>query len=33
LSAVKHTIPGDFAWVTREEVEAVVKGGGLRISR
>ena len=33
LSAVKHTIPGDFAWVTPEEVEAVVKGGGLRISR
>jgi 2-dehydro-3-deoxygluconokinase len=33
LSAVKHSIPGDFAWVTRDEVEAVVKGGGLRISR
>ncbi|HEX5268892.1 MAG TPA: PfkB family carbohydrate kinase, partial [Gemmataceae bacterium] len=33
LSAIKHTLPGDFAWVTREEVEAVVKGGGLRISR
>jgi 2-dehydro-3-deoxygluconokinase len=33
MSAVKHTLPGDFAWVTREEVEAVVKGGGLRISR
>jgi 2-dehydro-3-deoxygluconokinase len=33
LSALKHTLPGDFAWVTREEVEAVVKGGGLRISR
>jgi 2-dehydro-3-deoxygluconokinase len=33
MSAVKHTIPGDFAWVTRDEVEAVVKGGGLRISR
>jgi 2-dehydro-3-deoxygluconokinase len=33
MSAVKHSIPGDFAWVTREEVEAVVKGGGLRISR
>ncbi|HXD88513.1 MAG TPA: sugar kinase [Urbifossiella sp.] len=33
LSAVKHTIPGDFAWVTAEEVEMVVKGGGLRISR
>jgi 2-dehydro-3-deoxygluconokinase len=33
MSAVKHSIPGDFAWVTREEVESVVKGGGLRISR
>jgi 2-dehydro-3-deoxygluconokinase len=33
VSAIKHTIPGDFAWVTREEVEALLKGGGLRISR
>jgi 2-dehydro-3-deoxygluconokinase len=33
MSALKHTIPGDFAWATREEVEATVKGGGLRISR
>ncbi|HSQ56218.1 MAG TPA: sugar kinase [Gemmata sp.] len=33
LSAVKHSIPGDFAWVTRDEVEMVVKGGSLRISR
>jgi 2-dehydro-3-deoxygluconokinase len=33
MSALKHTLPGDFAWVTREEVELVVKGGGLRISR
>jgi 2-dehydro-3-deoxygluconokinase len=32
-SAIKHSIPGDFNWVTREEVEATVKGGGLRISR
>ena len=32
-SAIKHTIPGDFAWVTRSEVEALLKGGGLRISR
>jgi 2-dehydro-3-deoxygluconokinase len=32
-SALKHSIPGDFAWVTREEVEALLKGGGLRISR
>jgi len=32
-SALKHTIPGDFNWVTREEVEALLQGGGLRISR
>jgi len=32
-SAIKHSIPGDFAWITREEVEAVLKGPGLRISR
>ena len=33
MSAIKHTIPGDFAWVTAAEVESTVKGGGLRISR
>ena len=33
VSAIKHSIPGDFAWVTGEEVEAILKGGGLRISR
>lgn len=32
-SAIKHSIPGDFAWVRHEEVEALLKGGGLRISR
>jgi 2-dehydro-3-deoxygluconokinase len=32
-SAIKHSIPGDFAWITRAEVEALLKGGGLRISR
>jgi 2-dehydro-3-deoxygluconokinase len=32
-SAIKHSIPGDFAWITRDEVEALVKGSGLRISR
>jgi 2-dehydro-3-deoxygluconokinase len=32
-SAIKHSIPGDFAWVHPEEVEALLKGGGLRISR
>ncbi len=32
-SAIKHSIPGDFAWITRQEVETMLKGGGLRISR
>ena len=32
-SAIKHSIPGDFAWITREEVEALLKAPGLRISR
>jgi 2-dehydro-3-deoxygluconokinase len=32
-SAIKHSIPGDFAWVTREEVETLLKTGNLRISR
>jgi 2-dehydro-3-deoxygluconokinase len=33
LGALKHGIPGDFAWVTRDEVEALLAGGGLRIRR
>ena len=32
-SAIKHSIPGDFAWITRGEIEALLKGSGLRISR
>jgi 2-dehydro-3-deoxygluconokinase len=32
-SALKHSIPGDFNWITREEVEAMLKTPGLRISR
>jgi 2-dehydro-3-deoxygluconokinase len=32
-SALKHTLPGDFAWVSPSEVEALLKGPGLRISR
>jgi 2-dehydro-3-deoxygluconokinase len=32
-SALKHSVPGDFAWVTRAEVEALLQGPGLRISR
>lgn len=31
--AMKHSLPGDFAWLTRDEIEAVAQGGGLRISR
>jgi len=33
FAALKHTIPGDFNWNTLEEVEAQLKGAGLRISR
>jgi 2-dehydro-3-deoxygluconokinase len=32
-SALKHSIPGDFDWVTPDEVEALLKAPGLRISR
>jgi 2-dehydro-3-deoxygluconokinase len=32
-SALKHSIPGDFAWISRSEVEALLQGGGMRISR
>ena len=32
-SALKHSIPGDFAIITRAEVETLMKGGGLRIVR
>ncbi len=31
FAALKHTIPGDFNWTTLEEVEAQLKGAGLRI--
>jgi 2-dehydro-3-deoxygluconokinase len=33
FAALKHTLPGDFNWSTQEEVEALLKGAGLRISR
>ena len=33
MSALKHSIPGDFPWLTRAEVEGLIQGGGLRISR
>jgi 2-dehydro-3-deoxygluconokinase len=33
FSALKHTFPGDINWSTRDELVALVKGGGLRIAR
>jgi len=33
FAALKHTVPGDLNWSTLEEVEAQLKGTGLRISR
>ena len=33
FAALKHSIPGDLNWSTLEEVEAQLKGAGLRISR
>jgi 2-dehydro-3-deoxygluconokinase len=33
FAALKHTLPGDFNWSTHEEVEAQLRGAGLRISR
>ncbi|HEX78440.1 MAG TPA: sugar kinase [Dehalococcoidia bacterium] len=33
LAALKHSIPGDVNWATGEEMEAQIKGAGLRISR
>jgi len=32
-AALKHSHRGDFNWATLEEVEALLQGGGLRISR
>jgi len=32
-SALKHSIPGDFCLVTRSEVEQLLRGAGLRVSR
>jgi len=33
IGALKHSIPGDLPWVTADEIEAVLAGGGLRIRR
>jgi len=33
MGALKHTIPGDFPWISKDEVEGVLAGHGLRIRR
>ena len=33
ISALKHSIPGDFCLVTRGEVDQLLKGASLRVSR
>lgn len=33
MGALKHTIPGDLPWLTKDEIEAAVQGQGLRIRR
>jgi 2-dehydro-3-deoxygluconokinase len=33
MSALKHSIPGDFCLVTRREVDQLLRGGSLRVSR
>ncbi len=33
VSALKHSIPGDINWSTRQEVENLIASGSLRISR
>lgn len=33
LGALKQTVPGDLPWVSAAEVEAVLKGDGLRVRR
>jgi 2-dehydro-3-deoxygluconokinase len=33
MSALKHSIPGDFCLVTRSEVDKLLQGASLRVSR
>ncbi len=33
FSALKHSVPGDFAFLYKEEAEKLMKGSGLRIQR
>ena len=33
LGALKHTIPGDFVFTTRNEIEELIRGSSLRVKR
>ena len=33
MGALKHTIPGDLPWLSKDEIESAVQGGSLRIRR
>ncbi|MGH9641243.1 MAG: PfkB family carbohydrate kinase, partial [Terriglobales bacterium] len=33
FSALKHTNPGDFNWATLQEVETLLSGASLRVTR
>ncbi len=33
FSSIKHSVPGDLNWCTKEEVEAILKGNSLRVQR
>jgi 2-dehydro-3-deoxygluconokinase len=33
MGALKHTIPGDLPWLTKDEIESAMQGHGLRIRR
>jgi 2-dehydro-3-deoxygluconokinase len=33
MGALKHTIPGDLPWLSKEEIESAVQGQNLRIKR
>jgi 2-dehydro-3-deoxygluconokinase len=33
MGAIKHSIPGDLPWISKDEIEELMKGQGLRIRR
>ena len=33
MGALKHSIPGDLPWLTKDEIESAMQGHGLRIRR